>query len=128
MSESGFFARDEPIAGLGMAPAVGERAFEMKEGEVSDPIRTPQGFAFCQHCGAAQALPATASEPPPLSEPLNAFCPSCGTKAEPGLAFCTKCGASLAVAAPLVVTAKVAKLPNGTQIGFGSQVPAGDSR
>ena len=46
VSESGFFARDEPIAGLGMAPAVGERAFEMKEGEVSDPIRTPQGFAF----------------------------------------------------------------------------------
>ena len=27
--------------------------------------------------------------------------------------------------APLVVTAKVARLPNGTQIGFGSQVPAG---
>jgi gamma-D-glutamyl-L-lysine dipeptidyl-peptidase len=30
-----------------------------------------------------------------------------------------------AFAAPLVVTTKVAKLPNGTQIGFGSQVPAG---
>jgi cell wall-associated NlpC family hydrolase len=30
-----------------------------------------------------------------------------------------------AFAAPLVVTAKVAKLPNGMQIGFGSQVPAG---
>ena len=30
-----------------------------------------------------------------------------------------------AFAAPLVVTAKVAKLPNGTQIGFGSQVPPG---
>ena len=29
-----------------MAPAVAERAFEMKEGEVSEPIRTPQGFAF----------------------------------------------------------------------------------
>jgi cell wall-associated NlpC family hydrolase len=27
--------------------------------------------------------------------------------------------------APLVVTAKVARLPNGTQIGFASQVPAG---
>ena len=27
--------------------------------------------------------------------------------------------------APLVVTVKVARLPNGTQIGFGSQVPAG---
>ena len=30
-----------------------------------------------------------------------------------------------AFAAPLVVTAKVAKLPNGMQVGFGSQVPAG---
>jgi len=30
-----------------------------------------------------------------------------------------------AFAAPLVVTTKVAKLPNGTQVGFGSQVPAG---
>ena len=30
-----------------------------------------------------------------------------------------------AFAAPLVVTVKVAKLPNGMQIGFGSQVPAG---
>lgn len=30
-----------------------------------------------------------------------------------------------AFAAPLVVTAKVAKLPNGVQIGFGSQVPQG---
>jgi peptidyl-prolyl cis-trans isomerase D len=46
VSETGFFAREEPIAGLGMAPAVSDRAFEMKEGEVSDAIRTPQGFAF----------------------------------------------------------------------------------
>jgi len=30
-----------------------------------------------------------------------------------------------AFAAPLVVTTKVAKLPDGTQVGFGSQVPAG---
>src|SRR6185503_20484011 len=32
--------------GLGMAPAVAQRAFEMKTGEVSKSIRTPQGFAF----------------------------------------------------------------------------------
>src|SRR4029079_972731 len=36
----------EPIAGIGMAPAVNQQAFEMKEGDVSDPIRTPQGWAF----------------------------------------------------------------------------------
>jgi peptidyl-prolyl cis-trans isomerase D len=46
VSESGLFAREEPVTGLGMAPAVAERAFEMKPGEVSDALRTPQGFAF----------------------------------------------------------------------------------
>jgi peptidyl-prolyl cis-trans isomerase D len=44
--ESGLFLQDEPIAGIGMAPAVGQQAFQMKEGEVSDPLRTPQGYAF----------------------------------------------------------------------------------
>jgi parvulin-like peptidyl-prolyl isomerase len=46
VTDTGFFAKDEPISGLGMAPAVADRAFEMKPGEVSDQIRTPQGFAF----------------------------------------------------------------------------------
>ena len=46
VGESTLFSKDEPIAGLGMAPAVAERAFEMKDGDVSEPIRTPQGFAF----------------------------------------------------------------------------------
>jgi peptidyl-prolyl cis-trans isomerase D len=45
-SESGFFKQDEPIAGIGLAPTVGQQAFAMKEGEVSEAIRTPQGFAF----------------------------------------------------------------------------------
>jgi peptidyl-prolyl cis-trans isomerase D len=44
--ETGFFLPDEPIAGIGMAPAVGQGAFQMKQGEVSEPIRTPTGFAF----------------------------------------------------------------------------------
>src|SRR5262245_13673699 len=43
VSESGFFGRGEPIAGLGVAPAVVNRAFEMKEGEVSEAIQTPGG-------------------------------------------------------------------------------------
>ncbi len=46
VSDSNFFSREEPITGIGMAPAVADRAFEMKDGEVSEPIRTPQGFAF----------------------------------------------------------------------------------
>ena len=46
VGESPLFSKDEPVAGVGMAPAVSQRAFEMKEGDVSDAIRTPQGFAF----------------------------------------------------------------------------------
>jgi peptidyl-prolyl cis-trans isomerase D len=44
--ESGFFQQDEPIAGIGLAPNVAQEAFSMKIGDVSDPIRTPQGYAF----------------------------------------------------------------------------------
>ena len=59
VSESGFFAKDEPIVGLGMAPAVAERAFEMKQGEVSKPIQTAQGFAFITPTGTQpERLPA----------------------------------------------------------------------
>ena len=46
VGESSLFGKEEPIAGLGVAPAVAERAFEMKDGEVSEALRTPQGFAF----------------------------------------------------------------------------------
>jgi peptidyl-prolyl cis-trans isomerase D len=46
VGESNLFSKEEPIAGLGVAPAVAERAFELKDGEVSEAIRTPQGFAF----------------------------------------------------------------------------------
>jgi peptidyl-prolyl cis-trans isomerase D len=46
VGDSGLFSKDEPISGLGVAPAVAERAFELKDGEVSEPIRTPQGLAF----------------------------------------------------------------------------------
>jgi len=44
--ESGLFQQDEPIAGIGMAPAVGQAASSLKDGEVSEPLRTPQGYAF----------------------------------------------------------------------------------
>ena len=55
VAESAFFSREEPIAGLGMAPAAAERAFELKDGEVSDAIRTPQGFAFITVTGKQDA-------------------------------------------------------------------------
>jgi len=44
--ESGMFLPDEPIAGIGMAPSVTQQAFQMKQGEVSEPLQTPQGYAF----------------------------------------------------------------------------------
>jgi peptidyl-prolyl cis-trans isomerase D len=46
VQESGFFARDEPILGLGPSPDAAARAFEMKQGEVAGPVRTSRGFAF----------------------------------------------------------------------------------
>jgi peptidyl-prolyl cis-trans isomerase D len=62
VSESNFFSREEPIAGIGMAPAVADRAFELKDGEVSDPIRTPQGFAFITVTGRQEAKLPTLDE------------------------------------------------------------------
>lgn len=44
--ESGLFTQEEPITGIGMAPAVAQQAFTLKEGDISEPIRTPQGYAF----------------------------------------------------------------------------------
>jgi peptidyl-prolyl cis-trans isomerase D len=55
VAESGMFAREEPIAGLGMAPAAAEQAFEIKDGQVSEAIRTPQGFAFITVTGKQDA-------------------------------------------------------------------------
>jgi peptidyl-prolyl cis-trans isomerase D len=58
VGESAPFARTEPIAGIGMAPAVAERAFEMKQGEISKAIRTPQGFAYISLTGTeAERVP-----------------------------------------------------------------------
>lgn len=62
VAESPMFGREDPIPGLGMAPAVTERAFAMKQGEVSEAIRTPQGFAFITVTGAQDAYV------PPLEE------------------------------------------------------------
>jgi peptidyl-prolyl cis-trans isomerase D len=46
VQESGFFARDEPILGLGPSPEAANKAFEMKQGEVSGPLRASRGFVF----------------------------------------------------------------------------------
>ena len=46
VSDSGLFSRDEPLAGLGFAPAVAAAAFTMEQGKVSSQLRTNQGIAF----------------------------------------------------------------------------------
>jgi peptidyl-prolyl cis-trans isomerase D len=58
VAETPSFARDEPIPGLGMAPAIASRAFELKSGEVSEAIRSQNGFAFITVTGTeASRLP-----------------------------------------------------------------------
>jgi peptidyl-prolyl cis-trans isomerase D len=51
VQESGFFARDEPILGLGPSPEAASRAFELKTGEVSAALRASRGFAFITPAG-----------------------------------------------------------------------------
>ena len=46
VKESNFFARDEPIEGLGMAPGVASAAFEFTAGEVGGPLQTASGQVF----------------------------------------------------------------------------------
>ncbi|HEY7474407.1 MAG TPA: SurA N-terminal domain-containing protein, partial [Vicinamibacterales bacterium] len=46
VGDSGLFSREEPLAGLGFAPAVSSEAFTMDQGKVSGMLRTTQGFAF----------------------------------------------------------------------------------
>jgi len=44
--DSGLFSREEPLAGLGFAPAVTAEAFTLTEGKVSGVLRTAQGYAW----------------------------------------------------------------------------------
>jgi peptidyl-prolyl cis-trans isomerase D len=46
VQESGFFARDEPILGLGPSPEAASRAFDMKPADVAGPLRASRGFVF----------------------------------------------------------------------------------
>jgi len=46
VQESGFFAREEPILGLGPAPQVTNKAFDMKPGDVAGPLSASRGPVF----------------------------------------------------------------------------------
>jgi peptidyl-prolyl cis-trans isomerase D len=46
VQESGFFAKDEPILGIGPAPEAAGKAFDIAEGAVAGPLRASRGFVF----------------------------------------------------------------------------------
>jgi peptidyl-prolyl cis-trans isomerase D len=46
VQESGFFAKDEPVMGMGPSPEASARAFDMKIGDVSPALRAARGFVF----------------------------------------------------------------------------------
>jgi peptidyl-prolyl cis-trans isomerase D len=46
VGDSGLFSRDEPLAGLGFAPAVANEAFTLAQGKVSGELRTGTGYAW----------------------------------------------------------------------------------
>ena len=43
VSETGFFARDEPVPGIGPTPDVTNQAFQLKDGDVSRGLPSPRG-------------------------------------------------------------------------------------
>jgi peptidyl-prolyl cis-trans isomerase D len=51
VQESAFFAREEPILGLGASPQVAAEVFELKEGEVTSALRAGRGLAFATLAG-----------------------------------------------------------------------------
>ncbi len=62
VQESGFFTRDEPIAGFGPAPEITDAAFTMKEGSVSGPVRTARGIVFFTTTGRQDSRIPTLAE------------------------------------------------------------------
>jgi peptidyl-prolyl cis-trans isomerase D len=46
VGESGFFARGEQIAGVGASQDASSRAFELKDGEVSEAVQSASGLVF----------------------------------------------------------------------------------
>jgi peptidyl-prolyl cis-trans isomerase D len=58
VKESAFFQRTDPIGELGPSPQVATSAFSLKDGQVSEAIRAPQGFVFITVSGKeASRLP-----------------------------------------------------------------------
>jgi peptidyl-prolyl cis-trans isomerase D len=46
VAESGFFAREDPVPGIGPAPQLTASAFQLKDGEVGKAVQTPRGPVY----------------------------------------------------------------------------------
>ena len=46
VQESGFFLREEPVAGIGPSPEAAAEAFSLEQGKVGQPVRTAGGYAI----------------------------------------------------------------------------------
>ena len=55
VQDSAFFAKEEPISGLGPAPEVASEAFSMKDGAVAGPTRIARGQVFFATTGKQDA-------------------------------------------------------------------------
>ena len=63
VNETGFFGRQEMLGGgLTFEPALSNRAFELKQGEVSEAIRGSQGFVFMTLTGTQESRIPTLDE------------------------------------------------------------------
>ncbi|HEX6213160.1 MAG TPA: SurA N-terminal domain-containing protein, partial [Methylomirabilota bacterium] len=62
VEETGLFAEDEPIAGLGPAPAVTGEAFDLEEGGIGGPARVARGLVFFTPTGSEPARLPTLDE------------------------------------------------------------------
>ncbi len=116
VSESGFFTREEPIAGLGFAPEASAAAFELKEGQVSEPIRAPAGIAFIAVTGTQPSrVPALAEVKDDL---LKKKAVDAARQKATALAASFKSGAFASAAKAVGLEAKTTEL-----IARGSQLP-----
>lgn len=55
VQESGFFGRTDLVPGLGLAPAIADRAFQMDDNDVSGPVRASRGEVFFVLAGKEEA-------------------------------------------------------------------------
>jgi peptidyl-prolyl cis-trans isomerase D len=62
LQESDFFAREEPVSGLGPVPEVATEAFLMKEGAVAGPMRVARGQLFFTMTGKQESRIPTLDE------------------------------------------------------------------